>query len=64
MYILTESLLYISGSVPGVKIISYRITRLYEWEGQGLKLEVDKESLLSGVKKYSLDVFYWCVQAL
>ena len=39
-----------------MKIISFRITRSYEWEGQGLKLEVDKESLLSGVEKYGIDV--------
>ena len=60
----SESLLYISGSVPGVKIISFRITRLYEWEGQGLKLEVDKESFLSSVENCSLDIFDLYVQVL
>ena len=37
-----------SGSVQGVKIISLRITRLYEYEGQGLKLEVHKEKAWRG----------------
>ena len=44
--------------------ITLRITRLYKWEGQGLKLEVREESFLSSVENCSLDVFDLYVQPL
>ena len=50
-----QSLYYIfSGSVQEVKIITFRITRLYKWEGQGLKLEVRKESFWAAWKSVAL----------